>query len=55
MKNVSKDFSTFEKFKLENPKAIVGGTNNGGTNSGGTSDGGIIDPPNKPLAGGGRP
>ena len=45
MKKASKDFSTFEKFKLEKPKAIVGGTN----------DGGIIDPPPKPTVGIGRP
>ena len=39
MKNVSKDFSTFEKFKLENPKVIFGGTIE-------------IDPPHKPGEGG---
>ncbi len=36
MKKVSKNFSTFEKFKLGNLKAIVGGTEGGG---------GPIDPP----------
>ena len=45
MKKASSDFSAFEKFKLENLKVIVGGTN----------DGGIIDPPTKPSNIGGRP
>jgi len=39
MKKASKDFSTFEKFKLEKLKIIIGGTGEGG---------GPIDPPIMP-------